>query len=153
MSPAQRGRHRAAARLVVAGGLLAGLLVPVQSVAAVAPNVQAGLTITPTSTTAGSTVQIVATATNFTGSTIGLVSMGIDVPAPLHANAVSGSQCHPRNTGRLVYCGVANLAPHATATITISIPVAAAGSYAFRSYARQTYTTNDTFAYGTLTVR
>jgi hypothetical protein len=122
------------------------------SAAAAAPPVRAGLSITPTLTTVGSAVRVVATATNTTTAPV-QASLGINNYGSLRVSAVSGSAgCSPRNLTRLVYCGVQSLAPNATATITLSVVPAASGSFDFRSYARITYTTDDSFAYATLLV-
>lgn len=110
--------------------------------------VQAGLTITPSTTAVGSTVTVVATATNTSDSPAN-GALGIDNYADLHTASVSGSHCSPRNVTRTIYCGLTNLAPGATASITVTIVPASAGSFDFRSYARGT---TDTYAYGTLTV-
>lgn len=110
--------------------------------------VQAGLTITPTDTVVGTTVTVVATATN-TSDTPANGALGIDNYADLHTTSVSGHGCAPRNVIRTIYCGLTNLAPGATASITVTVAPDTAGSFDFRSYARGTY---DTYAYGTLTV-
>lgn len=120
--------------------------------ASAAGPVQAGLTLTPSVTTVGSTVVVVGSATNTTGSAV-RASLGIDNLASLRLSGVSGTGgCSPRNLTHLVYCGIQNLAPGATATIRLTLVPPAAGGFDFRCYARVTYTTGDTFAYGTLVV-
>jgi hypothetical protein len=110
--------------------------------------VQAGLAITPSVTVVGNTVTVVATATN-TSDTPANGALGIDNYSSLHTSSVSGVHCSPRNVVRTIYCGLTALPPGATASITVTIVPAAAGSFDFRSYA---HGTQDTFAYGTLTV-
>lgn len=110
--------------------------------------VQAGLTITPATTTVGSTVTVVATATN-TSDSPASGALGIDNYADLHTTSVTGSRCTPRNVVRTIYCGLTNLPAGQTASITVTIVPATAGSFDFRSYARGT---DDTYAYATLTV-
>ncbi len=143
---------RAFVRALLSGGLLAGLLFATGApVGAATATVQAGLTITPTTTTVGAGVRVVATATNITSRTL-QASLGVDNPSGIAVSGVAGTGgCHPRNLTRLVYCGVQSLAPGATATITFTATAKAVGSYSFRSYARETYQVNDTFAYVTLT--
>ena len=138
--------------------LLAGALVTVSGAegasAAVAGPIQAGLTMTPSTATVGSTVVIVATATN-NSSAAASASLGLDNLnyANERFTAVAGSPgCTPRNLHHLIYCGIPNLAPGATASITLTIQPQAVGTYSLRSYARNTYAADDTFAYGTLTV-
>ena len=122
------------------------------SAVASSPPVQAGLTINPATTTVGAGVTVVATATNTTSAAVA-ASMGVDVPSGLTVSGVSGTAgCHPRNLTRLVYCGVQSLPPQATATITFTATPTTTGTDNFRSYARITYTTDDSFAYATLTV-
>jgi len=67
-----------------------------------------------------------------------------------YAGAVGGNGCHPRHTVNLVYCGL-NLPAGATATITLTVVPKAAGTSTLHSYARITYTTDDTLAYATIT--
>jgi len=127
-----------------------GLVSPVGATAASGP-VLAGLSITPSTTTVGNTVQVVGTATNTTQSTIGYVSMGVH--SPLRAlNATGTGGCHPRNLSRIIYCGVSNLAPGATATLTFTATPTGSGTFNYDSYARIAHTNDDTFAYATLTV-
>ena len=57
---------------------------------------------------------------------------------------------YPRHTLNLVYCGL-NLGAGQTATITLTTAPNVAGTFSYRSYARITYTTDDTFAYATVT--
>lgn len=114
--------------------------------------VLAGLTITPTVTVVGHTVTVVGTATNTTASAV-QASLGIDNYGSLRITSVAGSSgCTPRNLTKLVYCGVQSLAPGATATITLTLTPAAAGAFDFRTYARITYSSDNSFATGTLTV-
>lgn len=127
-------------------------LVAATGAAAAVPPVVAGLTLTPTSAPIGTSVQVTATATNTTPSAVA-ASMGIDIPATLRVSNVSGSGgCHPRNLTHLVYCGVQSLAPNATATITLTVTPTASGAFDLRSYARVTYSSDNSFAYVTLTV-
>lgn len=123
------------------------------SVTAAAGPIAAGITISPAATVVGGQVTVVATATN-TGSSPASVSLGIDNPqyASERITGVKGYRCTPRNLQRLIYCGTGPLDPGATASITVSLTATAAGTDNFRVYARTTYTTDDTFAYGTLTV-
>lgn len=123
--------------------------------AAAAGPVTAGLTITPSVTTVGGQVTIVATATNTTSAPVG-ASLGIENPdyANQKFTAVHGTAgCTPRNLHRLIYCGIQSLAPGATASITVDLTATATGTDSLRSYARITYTTDDTFASATLTVQ
>ena len=114
--------------------------------------VQARLTITPSTTTVGTTVTVVGTATNTTSGTVS-ASLGINNYSGLRLTSVSGSAgCRPRNVTTLIYCGIQSLPPGATARITITLAPAAGGTYSFRCYARVTYTTDDTYAYGSLVV-
>jgi hypothetical protein len=85
------------------------------------------------------------------------VAASLGIENPNYANqvftAVHGSPgCTPRNLHRLIYCGIQSLAPGATATITLTLSPSAPGTDAITTYARITYTTDDTFAYGTLTI-
>ncbi len=115
------------------------------------PPVLAGLTITPAAAAVGTGAQVTATATNTTSGALD-VSMGVDVPAGIRVSNVSGTAgCHPRNLTRLVYCGIQRLAPNATATITLTATPTASGTFNFRSYARVTYSSDNSFAYATLT--
>jgi hypothetical protein len=138
-----------------AAALLVGLVAPVRA-ATVPHNVQAGLSLSPSSTTVGTTVTGKATATNITGSTISQVSMGVDIPAGLTYTGLvrpAHSTCRATfvTNHRLVYCST-SLAPHETVTLTVTVVPTAPGSYTLQSYARQTYTTNDTYATATLVV-
>lgn len=110
--------------------------------------VRAGLTLTPTVTQVGDTVTVVGTATN-TSATPANGALGIDNYGDIHTTSVSGVHCAPRNLVRLIYCGLSNLPAGATASITVTIVPSATGSFDFRTYARGT---DDTYAYGTLTV-
>ncbi len=144
----------AAAAVAVAGPVTAQAAANAGGVAAadVAP-VSGGLTITPSTTVVGGQVVVVATATNNTSSTVA-ASLGIENPqyAAEHITAVSGHACTPRNLQRLIYCGNNLLAPGASMTITVTLTAIASGTDNFTAYARVTYTTNDVFSYGTLTV-
>lgn len=78
--------------------------------------------------------------------------MGVNVPAGVAVSAVSGSGgCTPRKLTRLVYCGVQGLAAGATATITFTVIPASAGRFAFQSYARVMYATDNSLAGAMLT--
>ena len=146
-------RDGRALRTAAVASALIGLLGAAVPVAAATPTVQAGLAITPTTTTAGTGVRVVATATNISSRTL-QASLGVDNPAGIAVSGVSGTGgCHPRNLTHLVYCGVQSLAPGASATITFTATAKAAGTYSFRSYARETYQVSDTFAYLTVTIR
>lgn len=146
------GRMRFAA---VLGTVITGAgIASAAPVAAATGPVVAGLTVSPATTVVGGQVTVVATATNTTAAPV-QASLGIDdyQYAAQTFTAVSGSAgCTPRNLHRLIYCGVQSLAPGATARITVSLRPTATGTDDFRSYARITYTTDDTYAYGTLTV-
>ena len=141
----------------LAGAMAVGMLgASVTANAATGP-VQAGLTLTPSTATVSQVVTGTATATNTSNATISQVAMGIDIPSGLAytglVRPVNGS-CRATfvTNHRLVYCNVSNLLPGQTATLKVTVSAPAAGSYAFRVYARQLYTTTDTFAYATLTV-
>ncbi len=146
---------RTAARVavgVLSAAAVAGVgpAAAVPASAAVSP-ISDTLTITPSSTVVGGTVTIVATATNNTSATQD-VSLGIDNPqyAADKITSVSGKPCPPRNLHYLIYCGD-YLAPGASMSITITLTPTSAGTFNFRSYARETYTTDDVYSYGTLT--
>jgi hypothetical protein len=149
--------RRAMVSLVLAMlALVLSLAMSAGPASAVPPNVQAGLSLSPTTASVGTTVHVTATAANLTASTIAQVSMGVDIPATLvYSGLVRPAHATCRATfvtnHRLVYCSV-SLAPHETATLGVTVTPSAAGSFTLRSYARQTYTTNDTYAYATLTV-
>jgi hypothetical protein len=140
-------------RLLVALALLGiGLVGIGQPATASAPPVLAGLTITPSTVAVGSGAQLVATATNTTGTTLD-ASMGVNVPATFTVSHVSGTGgCHPRNLTRLVYCGVQGLTPGATATITFTVTPTTVGTFTFQSYARVMYSSQNSLATATLTV-
>ena len=150
-------RRRPIARLVVVTVALgASLLIPAGPAAAVPANVQAGLSLSPARAAVGTVVQVSATATNLTDVTITQVSMGVDVPPTLGYSALARpAQAVCRATfvtdHRLVYCSL-HLAPHETATLGLTLRPTAAGTFTLKSYARQTYTNNDTFATATLTM-
>ena len=142
----------AASALVVAGLVSSG-----GTAGAAGGPVLAGLTLTPSSASVSQSVTGTATATNTTGATIAQVSMGIDIPAGFAYTALvrpAHSACRATfvTNHLLVYCGVSNLAPGQTATLKVTVSARAKGVYEFDSYARQTYTTTDTFAYATLAV-
>jgi len=80
-------------------------------------------------------------------SVLGLA--GAVVAGQQSATAASGPII-PRHSGNLIYCGL-NLASGDTATITLTVIPHVAGTSTLRSYARITYTTDDTFAYSTIT--
>lgn len=150
--------RRLSAVVFTAGALGLALGSPAGAVAAptAAPAgpVVAGLTITPSTTTVGSAVKVVATATNTTDSTIASVSMGVHEPSPLRATGATGTGgCTPRTLTVLIYCGVQNLAPGATATLVFTVTPGVSGSFNYDSYARITSTSDDTFANATLTVK
>jgi hypothetical protein len=96
---------------------------------------------------------VTATATNTTDSTIASVSMGVHAPSTLRARGATGTGgCTPRNLTVLIYCGVQNLAPGATATLTFTVTPGVSGSFSYDSYARITGISDDTTANATLTV-
>jgi hypothetical protein len=137
--------------------VLGALLVPSAAEAAPLP-VQAGLTITPSTTTVGSTVTVVATATNTTSANVD-ASMGVrdgylngQVSTVVPITSISSNRCTTQRRGGLVYCGVQGLKPGETARITLSVSPNAIGTFGFRAYGRIRYTADDSFAYGTLTV-
>jgi hypothetical protein len=137
---------------VLAGVLgLAGAVIAGQQPAAAAGGpIIAGLTPSSTATTAGTPVTLVGSAANTTNATQ-RVSMGAGFPATVsYAGAVGGNGRHPRHTVNLVYCGL-NLPAGATATITFTVVPQAAGASTLRSYARITYTNDDTLAYAAIT--
>jgi hypothetical protein len=141
---------RAAYTVIFSALLILGLIGTGGPAAAAPPPVLAGLTITPATTAVGTGAQVVATATNTTPGPLD-VSTGVDVPPGIRVSTVAGTAgCHPRNLTRLVYCGVQRLAPHATATITFTATPTASGTFSFRSYARITYSSDNSFAYATL---
>jgi hypothetical protein len=136
--------------------LVAGVTTPASAGASsTSGSVSAGLTITPSVTVTGGQVIVVATATN-TGSAPVAASLGLDdyQYADQVFTGVRGTPgCTPRNLHRLIYCGIQSLAPGATAGITLTLTASATGTDNFRTYARITYTTDDTYAYGTLTIQ
>jgi hypothetical protein len=137
--------------IVLAAAMLGlGLISPAGATTTTGP-VLAGLSITPSTTTVGNTIQVTGTATNTTGSTIAYVSMGVH--SPMRAVKATGTGgCTPRNLSTIIYCGVSNLAPGATATLTFTATPTASGTFNYDSYARIAYTNDDTFAYAALTV-
>lgn len=155
---ASRGKKLAVLAAVITGAGVASVApvaaaAPVTIAPAAAGPVAAGITVTPATTVVGGHVTVVATATN-TGSSPVSASLGIENPqyASQRITGVSGFRCTPRNLQRLIYCGTGPLAPGDTASITLSLTATAAGTDDFTVYARTTYTTDDTYAYGTLTV-
>jgi hypothetical protein len=136
--------------------LLLGVTAPASAATSgTAGPVLAGLTITPPVTAVGGQVVVVATATNTSSAPVA-ASLGLDDYQ--YANQVftgvrGTSGCTPRNLHRLIYCGIQSLAPGATASITLTVTASAPGTDNFRTYARITYTTDDTYADGTLTIQ
>ena len=142
---------------VLAAALVVGILGASVTADAAAGPVKAGLTLTPSTASVSQSVIGTVTATNTSNATIGQVSMGVDIPAglaytalvrPLHGSCRATFVVNHR----LVYCNVTNLTPGQTATLQVTVSAPAKGTYNFDSYARQTYTTTDTFAYATLKV-
>jgi hypothetical protein len=150
---ANKRLHRRVMSLLIATVLsVMGLVGAGHQAMAASPPVLAGLTITPSTVAVGTGAHLVATATNTTSATLD-ASMGVNVPAMFTVSGVSGTGgCHPRNLTRLVYCGVQGLAPNATATITFTVTPTASGSYNFRSYARVLNSSDNSFAFATVTV-
>ena len=152
----QTGRRAMVRLVLVIVALGVSLVMSAGPATATAPNVQAGLSLSPTTAGVGTAVHVVATATNLTDVTITQVSMGVDIPATLgYGGLVRPAHATCRATfvtnHRLVYCST-SLAPHETATLGFTVTPSVPGSFTLRAYARQTYTTNDTFATATLTV-
>jgi len=147
----ERTSRRRVINALLAGVLaIAGLLAVGQQPATAATGpITAGLTITPSSTTVGTGVTVTGSAKN-TLTTIQMVSMGVDIPGNVTSTGVKGSNCTPRHLTKLIYCSF-GLQPGATATIIFTATPQVSGTFNFRSYARFTYTTDDTFAYATLT--
>ncbi len=152
-----RGRLATATMALALGtALLALTAAPAAAAApAVAGPVVAGLTVTPTVTVVGGQVTVVATARNTSSAPVA-ASLGLENPD--YANQVftgvhGSAGCTPRNLHRLIYCGIQSLAPGATASITVNLSASAPGTDQLTAYARITYTTDDTFAYGTLTIQ
>lgn len=142
---------------ILTGALLVGVLSAGTTAVAATGPVLAGLTLAPSTASVNQSVIGTVTATNTSNTTISQVSMGVDIPAgfaytalvrPLHGSCRATFVVNHR----LVYCNVTNLTPGQTATMQVTVSAPKAGSYDFRSYARQTYTTTDTFAYATLKV-
>jgi len=148
----KRATARVAAGVLAAAAVTSGPTAAQPAVADTAP-VTGSLTITPTTIVVGGQVKVVATATNNTSSAVA-ASLGIKNPqyAAERITAVSGHACTPRNLQVLIYCGNNLLPPGATMSITLTLTAIAAGADDFTSYARVTYTTNDVYSYGTLTV-
>ena len=147
----ERTSRRRVITALLAGVLaIAGLLAVAQQPATAATGpITAGLTIAPSSTTVGTGVTVTGTAYNTTDATQ-MVSMGVDIPANITSTNVKGSNCTPRHLTKLIYCSF-GLPSHAKASITFTATPNVSGTFNFRSYARITYTTDDTFAYATLT--
>lgn len=145
------------AAILAASALCAGMAAvtlaapPAGAVTAASVPLSVGITVTPGKAAVGDSVTVVATATNNTDAAAS-GALGIDNPdwANQHITAVSGSRCTPRNVTAIIYCGT-NLAPGATASITVTLTTTAAGTDDFRAYARQTGIDN-VYAYATLTV-
>ena len=152
----KRGRLAMATMTLVLGTAFLALAGPTAaSASAAAGPVVAGLTITPTVTVVGGQVTVVATATNTSSAPV-RASLGLENPnyANQAGTGLRGTAgCTPRNLHRLIYCGIQSLAPGATASITLTLSASAPGTDQLTTYARITYTTDDTFAYGTLTIR
>ena len=145
-------RRRRVVCAVLAGvlGLAGAVFAGQQPAAAAGGPIIAGLTPSSATTTVGTPVTLVGSATNTTNAAQ-RVSMGVGFPTTVsYAGAVGGNGCHPRHTVNLVYCGL-NLPAGATATITLTVVPKAAGTSTLHSYARITYTTDDTLAYATIT--
>ena len=135
--------------------LTLGVVSPASAASTTAGPVAAGLTVTPSVTVTGGRVVVVATATNTSSAPVA-ASLGLDdyQYANQTFTGVRGTAgCTPRNLHRLIYCGIPSLAPGATAGITLTLTASAPGTDNFRTYARITYTTDDTYAYGTLTIQ
>ena len=151
-------RHRATIGYRRVLGLLAVVpligagLVGVGGAAAGTP-VVAGLTSTPSTVAVGASAGLVATATNTTGAPVN-VSLGVNLPNGVSVSAVSGTGgCTPRRLTRLIYCGAVGVPSGASASIAFSVTPAAAGSYAFQSYARVMYSSTNSTASRTLTAQ
>jgi hypothetical protein len=96
-----------------------------------------------------------ATATN-TGSAPVAASLGLDdyqYADQVFTDVRGTPGCTPRNLHRLIYRGVQSLAPGATAGITLTLTASAPGTDNFRTYARITFGTDNTYVYGTLTIQ
>ena len=145
-------RYRRALGLLAAAPLIGAGLVGVAGAAAGTP-VVAGLTITPSTVAVGASAGLVATATNATGAPVN-VSLGVNLPNGVSVSAVSGTGgCTPRRLTRLIYCGAVGVPSGASASIAFSVTPAAAGSYAFQSYARVMYSSTNSTASGSLTAQ
>jgi len=149
--------NRALLRRRVAPAVLAGVLglagavaAGQQSATAAAGPITAGLTPSSVTTKVGESVMLTGSATNTTNATQ-RVSMGISWPTTVsYGGAVGAGGCTPRHSGNLIYCGL-NLGAGKAATITLTVVPNVAGTSTLRAYARITYTTDDTFAYSTIT--
>jgi hypothetical protein len=151
MTPNAKSPSRRVFRLLIALALGVGLVGVGRPAVAATPPVLAGLTVTPSTVAVGTGAQLVATATNTTGTTLD-ASMGVNVPATVTVSHVSGTGgCHPRNLTRLVYCGVQGMAPGARATITFTVTPTTAGTFTFQSYARVMLSSQNSLATATLT--
>jgi len=146
-------RRGPAAAFAVLAALIA-FLIPGPSASAADNPLVPGLTITPATGSVGDVVTFVASVTNSSSVETGPVTLGVDVATGLRAWAATGTgNCTPRNLGHLVYCGVGNMAPQQTSTITFTVTPAASGSYTSHTYTRPTYSgTGEADAYATLTV-
>ena len=131
--------------LGLAGAVVAGQ----QPATAAGGPIIAGLTPPSVTTTVGTSVTLTGSAYNSTKVTQ-RVSMGISWPSTVSYGGARGDLCTPRHSGNLIYCGL-NLSAGATAHITLTVVPNVAGASTLRAYARITYTTDDTFAYATVT--
>jgi len=120
-----------------------------QAATAAAGPITTTLTPVSTTTTVGTPVTLIGTATNTTNATQ-RVSMGIGFPSTVSYGGAVGDKCTIRHTVGLVYCGL-NLAKGDTAKITLTVAPNVAGTSTLHSYARITYTNDDTLAYATIT--
>lgn len=131
----------------VATGLLVGTSALVAVPAHAATNTPvAGVSVTPSAVTAGTTATVTVTATNTGSKGMGQVALGVVSPLGW-SNVVQ-----PRNgscraaSGGLLYCLVNSLGAGKTATLTFTVKPAVAGTYTFNSYARNVATGNETYA-------
>lgn len=131
--------------------LVASLLAAPPAGAATAGPVVDGLSLSSSTVAAGGSVTLTATATNTTSQTLD-VSLGVEVPSGISATRPAVRNCGPygRDIGWLVYCG-GTVAPGGQAVLTFTVTPSATGTYTLKSYARQTYTTDDTWSSVTLT--
>ena len=113
----------------------------------------AGLTFTPSIVTVGGTSRLVVSATNNGPVSMPNVALGVLLP-PLPVGIVSqppGVGCR-RALGNLLYCMV-SLPRGATRTLVLSVTGTVSGVYTANSYARNTDTSDETYATATLTVQ